>query len=516
GIEINASCTGNGLGGILETDFELADLSDTTNPLGIAADGRVVFHELGGHGVLYEHVNSANFGFAHSAGDGIAAIDHDPDSQAPDRFLTFPWITAGRRHDRDPAAGWAWAGVQDDAGYGAEQILATSHFRIYRAIGGDSTSVTTRRFAARFMTYLILRAIGTLTPATNPSNASGFVTALLAADLGDWTSEGHFGGAYGKVIRWAFEEQGLFQAAGTSPPITGPGAPPPVDVYIEDGRHGEYGYLANHWSNTSVWNRLAADGGTAHETPIVGVTNYAYVRVRNRGTETATNVQVRGFHCKPSAGLVWPDDWQAMATPQLAGSDLPPNDTGEIIVGPFEWIPSQVGHECMLMIASAAGDASNADLFGAGDSIPEWRLVPHDNNIAQRNVAPVAGGGGFGGLVASFAGRPMWVANALGRKVGVEVEVRLPAFLARRGWRLEVTSAGGRRFTLEPGQEKRLVLRLVPGTEFPRAEVQGLPSAERTIDVLVAEDGILVGGMSYEVDPELESPPVERRERGEA
>ena len=29
-----------------------------------------------------------------------------------------------------------------------------------------------RHFAARHLPYLILRAIGTLTPATNPSNAS--------------------------------------------------------------------------------------------------------------------------------------------------------------------------------------------------------------------------------------------------------------------------------------------------------------------------------------------------------
>ena len=46
----------------------LADLGDTTNPIGIACDYRVVLHELGGHGVLYNHV-SANFKFSHSAGD---------------------------------------------------------------------------------------------------------------------------------------------------------------------------------------------------------------------------------------------------------------------------------------------------------------------------------------------------------------------------------------------------------------------------------------------------------------
>ena len=28
--------------------------------------------------------------------------------------------------------------------------------------------------------------------------------------------------------------------------------------------------------------------------------------------------------------------------------------------------------------------------FSPGETIPEWRLVPHDNNIGQRNVVPVA------------------------------------------------------------------------------------------------------------------------------
>jgi zinc metalloprotease ZmpB len=35
----------------------------------------------------------------------------------------------------------------------------------------------------------------------------------------------------------------------------------------------------------------------------------------------------------------------------------------------------------MLMIVSATGDPRNVDTFTAGDVIPEWRLVPNDNNV---------------------------------------------------------------------------------------------------------------------------------------
>src|SRR5262249_37691317 len=143
------------------------------DPVGIACDYRVVLHELGGHGTLYSHVNGPNFGFAHSSGDSFGAVLCDPESKAADRFLTFPWepITViARRHDRPVAGGWAWGGVNDLGGYNSEQILCTTHFRIYRAIGGDSTEVPMRHFAARHLPYLIMRAIGTLTPATNPTN----------------------------------------------------------------------------------------------------------------------------------------------------------------------------------------------------------------------------------------------------------------------------------------------------------------------------------------------------------
>ena len=75
GNTINAHCLGtSGGSGILQTAFALADIGNVNDPLGIACDFRVVLHELAGHGVLYPHVNSPNFGFSHSAGDSVAAI----------------------------------------------------------------------------------------------------------------------------------------------------------------------------------------------------------------------------------------------------------------------------------------------------------------------------------------------------------------------------------------------------------------------------------------------------------
>lgn len=399
GLEINAHCVGNGTFGILRTTYMLADLTDTVNPLGLACDWRVVLHELGGHGILYNHVNSPNFGFAHSAGDSFAAVLNDPGSKAADRFQTFPWVfgAINRRHDRPVTAGWAWDGMNDVGGYQSEQILCTTHFGLYQSIGGDSAEFAIRNFAARYVAYLILRTIGSLTKPTNPSHASFYASAMIAAERGNWTTEDHVGSVYGKFIRWAFEKQGLYQPLGAAFPVITEGAPPPVDLYIDDGRHGEYTFLPRFWENRDIWNRHEPDGALKHQTPAVCRKNYAYVRIKNRGTQNAIHARVNAYHCRPSAGLVWPDDFEPMTTSSLpVPGSLAPN--AEIVVGPFEWTPVDRGHECLLMSVSAPADRANNDPVttspAAMGPTPLWRLVPSDNNIGMRAMISLPGGGG--------------------------------------------------------------------------------------------------------------------------
>ena len=43
-----------------------------------------------------------------------------------------------------------------------------------------------------------------------------------------------------------------------------------MDVYINDGRNGEYEYKYDHWNNTSVWNRNMPDEGMTHQSAIIG------------------------------------------------------------------------------------------------------------------------------------------------------------------------------------------------------------------------------------------------------
>ena len=512
---VNAAANGNSGGDGLGSFIFALEKAGTS--VGIADDFRVCAHEFG-HAILWNRLHSPNFGFAHSMGDSLAVILADPASLAADRFDSFPWVTLsagfGRRHDRPVAGGWAWGGTQDTGGYNSEQILSTTHFRVYRSIGGDDTLLNRRQLGSRYMLYLIVRAAASLgpSPITPTSNATVWATALINADNGSAVFEGQPGGAYNKVIRWGFEKQGLYQPPGAPTPVTTEGAPPDVDVYIDDGRNGEYPYLQDFWENTSIWNRRNPDGGLTHETPITTVPNYAYVRVKNRGTQTASNVVVRGYHCKPSTGLTWPDDWQAMDTPSL-NAPGPISPGGSVVVGPLQWTPTEVGHECMLMVASADGDLSNIDPAStlpcnAGPTA-HWRLVPYDNNIGQRNVAPIAGGGGGGGFKASFQGRHFFVNNPFDRTVRLNIEVELPPFLREREWQLQFSNAGGASFTLGPRASREVIISVRPGRDFALADVEKA-GVNNVIRVRTVVDGVVVGGMSYVVDPKLTEPPAAR------
>ncbi|MBL0358314.1 MAG: hypothetical protein IPP72_16240 [Chitinophagaceae bacterium] len=278
-----------------------------------------------------------------------------------------------------------------------------------------------------------------------------------------------------------------------------PGGPPFVDVYIDDGRQGEYNYQPVHWNCQDIWNRIdltMGDGGGVHQEPIVNRTNYAFVKIKNRGYSTAANVGVLGFHCLPGVGLVYPDDWMQMDTPYLSAPDIAGQDNAGVIAGPFEWTPSQVGHECMFFVVFADEDSPNV-LGRVSGPIPEWRLVPHDNNIGQRNVAPISVLLPMG-LVTYFDNRPFWIRNSFNRKVSVEIIINLPELLSKNDWKLTIISTGGQSFYMKKNEKRKVLLKMIEGKKI------NLLKIKQHIEVIVKQDGIIVGGMNYYVDNKME------------
>lgn len=392
GNEINASAPGTadrrGSDGFR---FALARANST---LGLANDWRVVLHEFG-HALLWDNVHLPNFGFAHSAGDSLAAILNDPENRA-ERGLTFPWVAhiIDRRHDRTAAGGWAWYGPRygpftavDRAGYLAEQILSSTLFRVYRAAGGDSTDLATRQFAAHYVAYLIIKAIALLTPVSNARTPEEFASTLIQADTGDFVVDGksHPAGVLSKVIRWAFEVQGAFLSPAAPRPNFARGLPPAVDVFIDDGRNGEYSYRVGPAQTNQIWVRRAADAGATHQPPLRNAVNSVYVLVKNRGTRTAVNVTVDVRRAR--AGVdAWPVGWTSLTAQPLPVPDVAPG--ASVLAGPFPWRPDSASTTLVASVA-ANGDPSNASRFSAARPIPLLRLLHVDNNIAFRTVGAV-------------------------------------------------------------------------------------------------------------------------------
>lgn len=300
-------------------------------PLGIATDVRWMMHEFG-HYLLAARLGKLEFDFAHSAGDAMAAIYADPDSRLADRRrgvaesfrgVTYPYVFSTRRHDRTPRSGWAWYGGMNRAviqapprgcdvtkGYLTEQILSSTLFRLYRALGGDThladdptaPDVAIRRRASFVTLYLLIKAIQGF--AQSPTKAEMLELGMEDASLllgGDLElvpqpsfpiampqPDGWRGGMMHKVVRWTFEMQGMFPDDPTIP-LNGVGQPPTVDIYIEDRRpqeeltpegrmtygRGSYAPVSLDWADDALW--FAKDGLT----------------LGNRGSQAAEDVTGR-------------------------------------------------------------------------------------------------------------------------------------------------------------------------------------------------------------------------------
>ena len=442
--------------------FGLADFDDVHRaPLGLASDPRWIWHEFC-HVLLLAATDKTEFDFAHSAGDALAAIMSDPASglAALDRDaggITFPFTEgAFRRHDRCVSCGWGWKGMlyerpapkysaSDPAGYRAEQILSSTLFRIYRAIGGDAgrdapmddhaAAEKIRWSAARYVVYLIVRAIRALSPAEAvPTNDPAiFAAALQNADVGtgkfefsstEYGGSAHqtnrMGGSVHKVVRWAFEQQGLYCRAEGGFRNT-PGDATPVDVFLNDQADRMGGYeWTDDWqaSDDALWiEHEAGDPGKPEQSrtaeqarksrqartpkqaqqaeqpsaPRVGQPNRVYVNVGNRGSgpDPAQSISVEVLAAQGTQIATWAANggWTALPRGPNATVEAPVGQGKPTRFGPFIWQPA-AGSNALFVRVSAPGDRSNADaesLFAcAKGPIPMEHLVPFDNNLGYR------------------------------------------------------------------------------------------------------------------------------------
>lgn len=396
--------------------------------LGIAADVRWMWHEFA-HVLLLASTGELELRFAHSPGDALAAIAADPQSQAQRlgprwRFVTFPWVMLPRRHDRCVAAGWGWNGPLRAAvaalppgahpcykGYESEQILSSTLFRLYRCLGGDSLHRSMdgrpdppmRARASRYTVSLVIRALQWLgsarvVPAHRPEDFA--FTLMLTDALDSRGSDRPISGCAWKVVRWAFEAQGLYTPSGGD--VHAPGAPPAVDVYIASGRpegedtpHGRVEYGPGSYLPVSLHWQVTGDPAPAWQASAHAVTlrqdGSLQVRVGNRGTRTARGVTVQAWWAawpSDTAAPHWPaTTWHPFTGPAPAPQDITSGAEGVFTAGTHV---APAGRYVVLAAAGCAADPSNLDpstrLACSREPTLLAELVAGDNNLALRVV----------------------------------------------------------------------------------------------------------------------------------
>ncbi|WP_298932840.1 hypothetical protein [uncultured Ruegeria sp.] len=413
-------------------------------PLGIASSGRWMLHEFS-HYLLAARIGQLEFDFCHSPGDGMAAVAFDPISRLADtrdgvansfRGVTYPFVFSTRRHDRTPLLGWAWYGTLNRSvletepsvgfrfkSYLTEQILSSTLFRLYRALGGDTyvmgnpgqgTDQKVRERASFVTLYLLVRAIDGF--AQSPSMAEFLQTGMQESDVGTLSPlpivDYRFGGTQpvewrgglaNKVVRWAFEAQGMFPPD-PAKPHNGIGVPPEVDIYVADRRPetedtsvgpveygpGSYRPVSLDWGADPLWLMTNA------------------VVFGNRGSVTAENVELRiwigklsgdpstpGWDENPSS-LKWEDRVFSLPLGDIASGVSTQTDAGDLDQEVQDAMATK--NAVLLFEISCADDHANTDPakalpvaleVEAGDVTPNLPgtpraltdLVATDNNL---------------------------------------------------------------------------------------------------------------------------------------
>ena len=403
----------------LQVRFALADVQRSLSrrePLGMAAEPRWTWHEYG-HVLLAAATGGLELPFAHSTGDALAAIACDPESRLGTwqggrlRGATFPWAHVGRRHDRSARLGWSWAGSFHRSakfiaytsncqrkGYHSEQILSTTLFNAYRALGGDTfRQVVTRRAAADYMVYLIMKGISLLPSATAGSaqTPEQLLNALAAADVGtamdnNGPLKNKAGGWASKVLRWAFENQGLFSGVAPDVVHNAAGLPPAVDVFIDDQRldsdsvqpRGGYMPVQLDWGHLAGEPSWLARAGEIQ----VGGNQVQQVRVFNRGSQAANGVSVRVFYAL-AQNVNNPPAWNTTPWKEIFSTNSGPlsiNPGAAAVFGPFTNLQTTPNRRYLVVAsASCVDDLSNveAPFPVASSKTPIVDLVAGDNNI---------------------------------------------------------------------------------------------------------------------------------------
>jgi ABC-type transport system substrate-binding protein len=150
------------------------------------------------------------------------------------------------------------------------------------------------------------------------------------------------------------------------------------DAYTRDNNtDGGSVCQSDWWQSPDIVVRHLDDGVRRHQDPILGQTNYVYVRVRNIGNSTISDGKVNVYWHSPSSAIIC-GNWGLINPSPISVGTLGP---GQDVWVKTAWVPPIEGPTCLM-----------SEFWSGDDPITRECEVPCDNNIAQRNVEVVPGG----------------------------------------------------------------------------------------------------------------------------
>jgi len=165
--------------------------------------------------------------------------------------------------------------------------------------------------------------------------------------------------------------------AGTNPNVAAKvdvwSADPAPDNGVEPNK-----VSSNIWTSPDVWVRNQNDSVYRHQDVKMGQNNFVYVKVRNRGTKTATNTTVEVYRVKASLSTSWPKGWTFVG--KAVVDELAPNAVKNVaITWDKDAIPAP-GHYCFYVRLLNAEDPMKVT-----EGTNSVNNTFNNNNIVWRN-----------------------------------------------------------------------------------------------------------------------------------
>jgi len=242
------------------------------------------------------------------------------------------------------------------------------------------------------------------------------------------------------------------------------------------------------------------------ETPALGVTNKLYVRVRNRGPKTATNVTVRAYWTQFGTALpalpvgFWTSfsasgsDWHSLGAVPI--SSVPYSGgvaPGQAKIATFDFLPTYdaalADHFCILVVVDSPDDPV------AGGSLVVDNVTPANNNVTHRNYA------GLAPQPTGYYEAEFLVRNPNDEEATVELRVDAP-WAAAGDWSIELAGVeSGEPLLFAASETRRATLRATPSRPGEATEI-------RVVQTTTLGERVSYGGITLRLSPERPESPL--------